>query len=416
MLIALLLAATTAGPPIPVDQAQRVFDEIRLASEEDAGKLWGQPLYGPILLVDRATRFAVANVRDAEGKLTPSGGVFVGTLPESVIVANTSTNWSGTRWTMIVWSAVAERTVPRRRLVLHECWHRIQNDIGFPSQEKPNPHLESVDSRSWLQLELRALAAALRSSGETRTNAIRDAVTFRARHRAESERLLENNEGLAEYTGWALRGTSDVESQQTFARQLTNIDRNADFARSFAYLTGPAYGLLLDALDPGWTRRYKATDDLAETLARAAKVKADGGNASGYGSEELRAFEERRAAERKEKLADYRRRFIEGPTLDLPMANARYGFDPDRVTALETGSVHPTLNVTADWGTLAATSGAMISSDFTRIIIPAPPSTEGSPIAGYGWTLTLDAGWRIVPGDRPGDFRVTRGGQSVSPR
>jgi hypothetical protein len=402
MLVALILAASTVASPIALDEAQRVFDEVRLASDEDGGKLWGKPLYGPILLVDRTTRFVVANVRDAEGKLTPARGVFTGTLPPSVIVANTATHWSGTRWTMVIWSAVGDFTVSRRRLLLHESWHRIQNELGFTSDEKPNAHLDTVDGRYWLQLELRALAAALRSADEARLDAIRDAITFRARRGAASpERSLENNEGLAEYTGWTLRGTSAGESQRTFAHQLSTLDPNRDFARSFAYLTGPAYGFLLDALDPGWTRRYKPSDDLADTLARAAKVVPhESVNVSAYQGEELRAFEEKRAVDRQRMLAEYRRRFIEGLTLELPMANARFGFDPDRAFTLgDAGTVHPSLDVTADWGVLKTTAPALIAADFTKFVVPAPSSTAGRTLTGDGWTLTLHPGWTVAYND-----------------
>src|SRR5947207_911204 len=161
---------------------------------------------------------------------------------------------------------------------MHECFHRIQNEIGFPASSPNNAHLDTVDGRYWLQLELRALTAALRATGDARTSAIRDAVAFRAARRAafagaeETERPLENNEGLAEYTGWALRGTSAEESRYAFARHLDRIDPSTSFVRGFAYETGPAYGLLLDVLAPGWTRTYKAGDNLDAVLAKAASV------------------------------------------------------------------------------------------------------------------------------------------------
>lgn len=414
MISALLLTLTQVVSPIPLDRASRVFDEVRLASAEDGGRLWGRPLYGPILLVDPAMRFAVANETDGEGLLSATGDVFTGALPSSVIAANTRTDWSGKRWTMVVWGDIADQTVPRRRLLFHELWHRIQSDLGFPAEEKPNAHLESVAGRYWLQLELRALARALQSSEAKRRAAIRDAISFRARRRAafaggaEAERALENNEGLAEYTAWALRGTSGSESRQIFASKLAALDPNANFFRSFAYLTGPAYGLLLEVLDPGWTRRYTVSHDLAETLARAAKLEPEESvDVSSYQGEELRRSEERRAAERAKKLDEYRRRFLAGPTLELPMLNARYGFDPNQVVPLgEEGSVHESLEVVADWGVLEATRGAMIASDFSRIIVPAPSPPSGPTVVGDGWTLTLNPGWTVSGSASSGRFKV----------
>lgn len=410
MILALLLAASTSLNPIDLEKAQRAFEEVRLAAEEDGGRLWGVPLYGPILFVDRATRFAVANQADAAGVLKPDGRLFTGTLPPDVILANTATTWSGTEWTMVLWDSVAARTVSRRRLLFHETWHRIQDDLGFAATDAPVNELDSAEGRIWLRLELRALAAALRASNEERTPAIRDALTFRAKRRAlfkeaaARERALELNEGLAEYTGFALRGTSDFESRIALAERITAVDPQSSFVRSFAYETGPAYGLLLDALSAGWTRKLKRDDDLGALLAAAARVEPNLGEAAAaaarHRGDEVRSFETAREKARVERTARYRAMFVEGPVVELPMANARYGFDPNTVVPLENaGSVHPALEVTADWGTLSAKGGALITSDFTRIVLPA---------GGKDWTLDLKPGWKMVPGARPDDRRVVR--------
>src|SRR3954470_11479062 len=89
MVIALLLGttapahaapATTRAAIDPADAAA-VFETARTLSDRDGGRLWGRPLYGPMLLVDSATRFVAANQADATGSLAPAAGqpgVFVG--------------------------------------------------------------------------------------------------------------------------------------------------------------------------------------------------------------------------------------------------------------------------------------------------------------------------------------------------
>lgn len=411
MLLALLLAATaTAATPIPLDKAHRAFEEVRLAAAEDAGKLWGMPLAGPMIFVDRKTRFAVANQRDDEGALKPDGPVFTGTVPPHIVLANNATTWAGVRWTMVLWDAVADRTVPRRRLLFHETFHRIQNDLGFPAFGTPVSELESLEGRYWLQLELRALEAALRSGGDKRQTAVRDAITFRARRRkllpssGEHERALETNEGLAEYTGFAMRGTSDSESRLALAERIARLSGDASFVRSFAYETGPAYGLLLDAAAAGWTQRFRPTDDLGVALAVASRVQIDETQADAaaarYGGAQLRAAEQKRAKERAERTARYRALFVDGPVLEISLDGANYGFDPNTVFALEgVGSYYPTLEVSGAWGRLNATDGAVIASDFSRVLVPA---------GGKGWTLELTPGWKFAAGRRPGDQTLAR--------
>jgi len=405
MLIASVFLATALTQPIALDRAQRAFAEARLASDEDGGRMWGRPLYGPMIFVDPQSRFAVANQADAGGVLKEDHGVFAGTLPKDVIIANTAVDWNGVHWTMVMWGAVGERAVSQRTLLLHECFHRIQNELALPATVVNNPQVDTLDGRYWFLLELRALAKALKN--DDRPAAIADALAFRAKRRslfpdaAANERKLENNEGLAEYTGYALRGTNDGESRLAMARRLDNVDRTQTFMRGFAYLTGPAYGLLIDAFTPGWTRSYKATDDLAATLAAAAKITSSDATtrAIAYDGAKLRAEEEARDREQRARIAKLRAQLADGPVIELPMENAHYGFDPNSVISLgDLGNAYPTLSISADWGTVDASNGARLSADFTTGYIAASDREQ----------LKLNAGWQLEPAARSGDLRVTR--------
>jgi len=371
---------------LSIAAAQLVFDHARIASAEDAGKLWGKPLYGPMIIVDGKTKSFVKN----DGT--------TGTLPKETIIANTATTIDGKLMTMIALQSIGGAAVQQRRLAMHECWHRIQKEIGFPASNPNNAHLDTVDGRVSLQLELRALAAALRATGDARMAAIRDAVAFRAARRAqfkeaaELERALENNEGLAEYTGVALRGTPAEETRLMLAREIERIDPETSFVRGFAYLTGPAYGLLLDELKPGWTRSYKVTDDLAAVTG----VNGSAARPERYGEAELRAVEEMRDREQRERVARYRARLVDGPVIELPMG--QFGFDPNTVVSLgDAGNAYPTFNVTGAWGHISVDQGARIPNDWSRIFVAAQDRGK----------LELKPTCKLVPGKRDGDWRVS---------
>jgi hypothetical protein len=402
MLIGALLLATAISTPIPLDAARRAFDDARIVSEEDGGRLWGNPLYGPILLVDPMTRYAVANVADQGGVLKVEGTVFVGTLPASVVIANTATTWNGVHWTEIMWSSISERSVPRRRLMLHECFHRIQDDVGFPAGANDNAHLDSIEGRYWFLLELRALASALRS--EDRKQAVADALAFRAKRRAlfpaaaVNERSLENNEGLAEYTGTVLRGTGDEETRLSTARRLDGIDRRDSFVRSFAYSSGPAYGLLLDVANPNWRKTYKIGSDLSDALRDSLTQlpASDAGiRAAAYGGPSLRTEEEKRDREQKERVAHFRGLLVDGPTLEIAADGANFGFDPYALVPLgDAGTGYPSLEVTGKWGRITTTTGARMDAQHTRLVFSAADRAN----------LTLNEGWTLEPGARAGDL------------
>ncbi|HEY0671277.1 MAG TPA: hypothetical protein VGD27_03370, partial [Longimicrobiales bacterium] len=255
LLLALLLVQQT--PAVDPQLAAQYFDEARSLSAADGGKLWGIPVYAPMIFVEPVTRQAVANVQDAEGRLQKQGNVFVGTLPPEMIIANNATRWSGTHWTMVRWPLPENRYV-RRRLMAHELFHRMQDTLRLPATDVANSHLAYGDGRILMRLEWRALAEALMREGGARGDAIADALLFRARRRqlfpqaAREERLLELNEGLSEYTGFKLSGLPAGVVRDRAAVQLGSYETMDNFARSFAYASGPAYGLLLDAAAMSW--------------------------------------------------------------------------------------------------------------------------------------------------------------------
>jgi hypothetical protein len=83
------------------EQALTAFGELKEALLRDKGALWDHRLDGPVMLVDRDTRLIIANEGDPEGFLSDQGRYFTGTLPDSIIIANTSEEWMGKRWTMV---------------------------------------------------------------------------------------------------------------------------------------------------------------------------------------------------------------------------------------------------------------------------------------------------------------------------
>jgi hypothetical protein len=421
--IALLFAreaAAQAQEPAPISTAGAgaVFRQAREICARDGGRLWGRPLCGPIMLVDPRGRRIVANQRDRGGALAPADGLYVGTLPTSENIANTATAWSGLFWTQIIWPLPGDAK-SRGLLIAHEMFHRIQPGLGLALRGGgDNAHLDTLDGRYWIQLEWRALAAALRApDAGTRSRAIEDALLFRAeRYRlfpaaAREEQALELNEGLAEYTGVRLGLADPADRRAAALGDLVQHAADASFVRSFAYATGPAYGLLLDRAMPDWRRRIARQPRFDLLLAEGAGIRlpaAPGEQASAraaaYDGPALRIAEAARDERRQRMLADYRAKFVAGPVLVVPLRHMNIQFDPRNLQPLDDkGTIYPNLRLTDDWGVLEAGDGALLSPDWTRVTVAAP-AIEGDRISGKGWTLALKPGWKAVPGPRPGDF------------
>ncbi len=418
--IALVLtSAAHSEPVLTTAAAKAMFAEAKAVSDKDGGVTWGKALYGPMLFIAQDTHTIIANEPDANGQLRAQDGVWVGTLPPDILPANTALEWQGKRWTMLAWPLWGDGA-GRGRLLAHEMFHRILPDLHLMiAADTTNPHLDTLEGRLWLQLEWRALAAALISIGKPREAAIRDALAFRA-HRAalfagssESERVMEINEGLAEYTGVRVGSADGAAAHWQAAVKLLTAGEKT-WVRSFPYTSGPAYGLLLDALTPGWRANLTDKSDLAGLLA-AALPKAPAGDAVAraklYGEADVRRAESERAAAAEVEKAAYRAKLVDGPVLLLPNLGShfRVSFDPrDLVPLGEAGTVYPSMQVSDEWGALVAGEGTLVSANWQQVFVTAPTATKGAHLAGAGWTLDLAPGWKLVPGAKPGSFTVKK--------
>ena len=425
-LLLFITHSAAQSPTIDTKLAAQYFRQLKQTSDRDAGKTWGLALYGPILLVDPRSRNVVANQADLENKLVPQDGVFVGTFPRDVNPANTAINWAGIHWTMVMWP-VSEFRQARERLFLHECFHRLQEKLGLPARDAVNAHLDTLNGRIWIQMEWRALERALRQSGAVRKAAIADALLFRTYRRSlfpdstNNENALELNEGLAEYTGVKLSSADLGEAVLRADFILRQARNNPTFARSFAYVSGPAYGALLDLSGRPWRVGMKPSDDFGALLQQRYGIKIHVSEAaaraaiSRYEGEEIVTVETRQEQRRNQQIADARKKFLNGPVLLLSLSpEVRYSYDPNNVIGIDAGNtIYPTLRLVDAWGILTVNNGAWLERDISgqlvRARVPAPTDLSARPLQGEGWSLELTNGWEVVPGERPGDIKLRKG-------
>ena len=146
---------------------ENIFKDLKKSLSNDNGKLWNHQLYGSILLVDKNSRVIIANEPDNKGILTKKGNVYVGILPKEINISNTAHNWNGKRWTMVLLPLPTDYN-ERLNLLTHELFHRIQPELGFDNinNERGN-HLDELNARIFLKLELEALKKALMAKNDS---------------------------------------------------------------------------------------------------------------------------------------------------------------------------------------------------------------------------------------------------------
>jgi hypothetical protein len=420
-LILIISPPSLFSQPIDIRTASDYLRQVQQIVRTDAGHFWGISMEGPILLVEPQSRTILANSSDAGGFLSRNGTVYTGILPDNIPIANTAVDWSGVRWAMIVWP-VSEHIQLRNVLFVHELWHRIQEQLGFPATDPSNDHLDSRDGRTWIRLEMRALHHALNTTGPERRQSLEDALAFRHKRYAlfpsarHNERGLELHEGLAEYTGISIGISSRDDRMRYMIQRLRQSEGDVSYVRSFAYYTLPAYGLLLDEVNRGWHRTITQVSDIDKIVMRNFGITVPNlqdsdliRRAHRYNGEQLIEAENIRTERRDIETADYLRRFVNSARLILPLEERKITFDPRAVTPLQDyGRVYKIFDVIDSWGRLTVTNGALMTNDWSTVYVEAPTEIRGSAVSGNGYTLHLSEGWRIRRDDASGDYILER--------
>ena len=194
-------------------------------------------------------------------------------------------------------------------LLSREPVHRSQPVLGFQMSDTDNNHLDSRDGRIYLRLELEALRQALTApTNSERSDHLANAIYFRKTRYSifpgavSSENMMELNEGMAAYTRLMMSGRNDAETISYFENKLTEFQQCPTFVRSFACLTTPVYGFILNIKDKNWNKQISDTTNLTSYFIRAfglcVPVILCPDCLSKYGSEKIISEETKREEDR----------------------------------------------------------------------------------------------------------------------
>lgn len=406
------------GQKIDVKAVEKIFEEYEEICQYDNGNLWGISLNGPLMFVERDSRTIIANTADNYGVLKRMNGVYQGRLPENQGIANTTFNWNGMQWTMVVWPP-SDNIFERNQLIFHESFHSVQVKLGISLVNTENPHLDTKEGRIWLQLEWAALLEALLNMKNKES--IQDALIFRNYRRSlfqnsdSTENALELLEGIPEYTGIKLSGRDSLETLEYFSDMVEVARNRSSFYRTFPYTSGPLYCYLIERQNIYWRKSIKEIDDLGYylknnysiSLPANSKLEAEK-RARKYNGEELIAKENELEKEINKKKENIISTYIQGPILSLPVKKPNIEFSPLNMIAIdEMGTYYKTLRIVDVWGILEVEDGAFINKNWSAIhVISSEIVKDDGKISGIGWQLKLNEDWEMIPGDQTGNFHL----------
>ncbi|MDR1356961.1 MAG: hypothetical protein LBJ58_04750 [Tannerellaceae bacterium] len=373
-----------------------------ILNEQKSKDLWNVTLNAPLIIIDHIeNKMYFTAIED--GEVQPFREE---EWNNKVTLANSFSEYEGKRYVTIIHAALANATCEQRiNILAHEIFHLHQNSLGIENTMSANYHIDEVEGRALLQIEMKALQQAL----DGNLSGLFDALCVRAYRQSlypdNNEDLYELNEGLAEYTGAKLSGANMKE----YAKARLTYDIKRGYANAFAYFTGSSYACILDQLYPTW--RYdkdlskgmtylikKVRPEYAVAIDDAHLRKLLGGyDYDGILSgerEELKSFGNIAAFEDLIKPGTAKLRIINRGNFNL-------SYNPnDRIITLSDGAtLLRNITIMAELGEIKVTSGIVRPNDWSTLYLLPPQKIEGNLIKGDDYEIRLNQGWRMIEKD-----------------
>ncbi len=131
--------------------------------------------------------------------------------------------------------------------------------------------------------------------------------------------------------------------------------------------------------------------------------------AARYDGARLRTAEEMRDRTQQVRVAELRRRFVEGPVLTMPAAGRGTSDTTGSVGIPGAGTVFfRNFTQSGQWGRLEANDGVLRAADGSTLSVPVTEPLAGTMLKGDGWRVTLNPGWIVQPAARTGSFTIVR--------
>jgi len=393
------------------EKATIYFRKIESACNRDNGKLWGQNIYGPLMIVDRTSRKISANMPDSEGLLKLKDGVYTGTFPKEMVINNYPVFLGGTLFALVPLPREDDEYWITTRAI-RSLFHRYQETIGYTTSGYNTINMDEKNARLWLKLEWNALKKAIFSEGAEQKLAIRDALIFRGSNRelyqkyAADETRFENYEGFATYTYLLFATESQEEYQKRLMETLGRFYSMQSYARTYGFIHGALYADLMyrkgfdfssirsENVDPGEIVKKLYDIQLPEVCRDVA-----GSLALNYDIEKIQKEEAERELKNQERIHRQISTFTEKPVVFLELESPYFDFEPEDIHSMDTlGILYSKIRISDNWGKLTVDKGGcLVSNNFKYLRITAKGfKTDKNRIEAEGWHLTLNDDWEIV--------------------
>ncbi|NVO11890.1 MAG: hypothetical protein HXX16_18175 [Bacteroidales bacterium] len=425
LILALLLTTTfSAYSQQPLsDSTAYYFDAYKAACNKDKGMLWGVDLYLNQTIFDEETRNVTCNFKDTLGILHPFNNLFFGYLPDTL-----KPEKLGNAVFIHHWPITSVNQCQKLGIFIHEAFHHFQDSLKLKPEGYNNQHMNNMEARVGIRMECLLLAKSL-SSDDSAISYIKEAAKWRLwRHKLypdgiSEEQKHELHEGLAQYTGnYIACKYYNIKIEKPALIDYLSIlesdtSMNSSFERSFGYVSGQFYAILLDRYQPDWRKRISKDSDLAEVLSNDLGLtidtcKLDLLNSYKKNSSFLAIYKEEQV--RKLRFDNYKQSLLQNFDKNTSLyierdESCRFQFNPRTMLTFEDGSFYfPYFKATGKWGEIMVSNGGGIfyeSNIRVGIAYKNLVVNDAQIVNPQNWTLTLRKGWHILAKD--GSYYLT---------
>ena len=409
LITALLLAYTVSAQELPCEKTmeQSLQQTAEILNKPESILLWNVPLNASIIIIDHFENKMYFTAIE-NGEVQP---VKEEEWNNKVPLANSFFDYEGKRYVTIIHAALMNTPCDERvNLLTHEIFHLHQNSIGIENSISANYHMDEVQGRALLQIEMKALQQALDGDSQS----LYDALYIRAYRQSlypnNNEDLYELNEGLADYTGVKLSATNIRE----YVKGRLNYNIKRGYTNAFGYFTGSAYAILLDELYPKWrydkdlnkgmiylikkaNPQYTVMQD--DTFLKELLDKYNYDQILSNEEDELKSFGDIVLFED----------LLKPETSKICITNNRVNFtyNPhDRVIALNNAVLLRNMSLMGEWGQINAKNGIVRLNDWSAFYLLPPKEIISNIIKGDDYEIQLNQGWKIV--EENGVYKIVK--------
>ncbi len=391
--------------------AAAYFSKIDSICKDEKASLWGTDIYGPLMMVDRDTRQIYANFQDEEGLLKLRDEIYVGIYPKEKVIRDFAVSFGGTVSGMTQLRAEEDEYEIISRSV-HALFHCTQIRKAIDTPQFHASHLNERTARRWVKLEWKALQRAIRTSGDTRTQAIRDALVFRSARREMYPRFViqennfENYEGITTFTYMYLCSNTYEDYVKRLLNYYERIYNTRSYPNSWGFINGALYSHLLFESGFDFSTINSRDIDLGELLKERYSIELPeisrdiaGSLAFNYDIDLINEEENIRELKLSEELQRIVSKYIDKPVVYLELESPNFSFEPGDMTPADSlGTVYNTLRVSDNWGKITVDEGGcLVSPGLEFIRVPAKNiKTDRNHITGDGWQIILNDSWELA--------------------